>query len=90
MQNIINFASLKLKTKIVRTGRQKMEGTAEKRRAVWYSTLQRFGAVEDRGAGGRAYRLWRSGERWLFICLELYSDKVNCTNREGEKTLDQM
>jgi hypothetical protein len=22
--------------------------------------------------------------------LELYSDKVNCTNREGEKTLDQM
>jgi len=32
MQNIINFASLKLKMKIVRTGWQKMEGTAEKRR----------------------------------------------------------
>jgi len=42
------------------------------------------------GAGGRAYRLWRSGERWLFICLELCCVKVTCTNRGGEKTLHHM
>jgi len=43
----------------------------------------------------KTYRSWRTsklvavrGEGWVFLCLELHCDKVNCTY--GEKTLDQI
>lgn len=50
-----------------------------------YSTLLR---ILVGGAGGRAYWEWSSGEGWVFICLLLQCDEVNCTYR-GEKTVDQ-
>ena len=40
------------------------------------------------GAGRRAYWVWSKGQGWLFICLELQYDEVNCTYRGGGKTLD--
>jgi hypothetical protein len=41
------------------------------------------------GALGRAYSVWWSGEGWVFICLELQYDKVNCIYWGGEHTLEQ-
>jgi hypothetical protein len=40
-------------------------------------------------AGGRFYWVWWSGEGWVFIDVELYYDKVNCTYGGGEKTRNQ-
>jgi len=51
--------------------------------------LIRFWPVDDRSAGWRAYWVWWSGEGWVFSCLELQCDKVNCTYGRWEKTLDQ-
>jgi len=31
------------------------------------------------GGGRRAYWEWWGGEGWVFICLELQCEKVNCT-----------
>ena len=44
-----------------------------------------------RGAGGRTYWVWRSGEGWVFICIELQCDEVKWrpTYRASDKTLDQ-
>ena len=46
-----------------------------------YSAVQGVGSVESR----RSPRtVWRSGEGWVFICLELRCDRVDCTNGGGE------
>jgi len=36
------------------------------------------------GAGGRAYRLWGSGEGWVFICFENQCVKINRTYGEQD------
>ena len=57
---------------------------------IHYSTLFPFWPVEVfSGAGGRAYSVWWSGVRWVFIYLELQCDMAKCIYGGEEETLDQ-
>jgi hypothetical protein len=42
-----------------------------------------------KGAGGRGYWVWKGGEEWVFICLELQCDKVSCILRRRREGLNQ-
>jgi hypothetical protein len=53
---------------------------------VWYSAVHGFWPVEELteladGSTGCG----ENGEGWVFICLELQCDEVNCSYGGGEK-----
>jgi hypothetical protein len=97
--DLFPFIIIQLWTSLLATVTRPRHVTKQTRKNAWtilpyvrlnrYSTTLRFldgGGL--RGAGGRTYWEWLSGEGWVFICLELQCEEVNCTYG-GEKTADQ-
>ena len=54
-----------------------------------YKILSNAWFLAGGGAGGRIYRLWWSGEWWVFTYLELQCDKVDRTDGVRKEVLDQ-